>query len=551
MIRLNVMVFFAFLLVSCGGGGSFESEYDSPMASDGSGGTSVDSSADSNMDSGPDWVEGDYGKWIDGYEAQCENPRTSSEYSDSSGSSVLENFWIRAYSFDTYLWYQDLIDIDPKAEEEVLDSELRAKGRSDSWLNDQSLTRKYFDLMKTFELSPSGNPKDKYHFTYDTERWKKLSEGGVSAGYGMEFYRISDSRPRKWLIAYTEPDTPASVSGVVRGLDIVSIDGVDFREGTDADTLNAGLFPETVGEVHTFVFRNVETEDTFSVDLESQEITSTPVQSVKIFENSKAKVGYLVFNDHIATSEPLLIEAIETFKVSNVSELILDMRYNGGGFLDIARTLASMVAGDAAVGKIFSEYEFNNKYPNRNPITGSSLSPSRYISASTGRFLVSSGTQLPMLNLNRVVVISGSGTCSASEAVINGLRGVGVEVILIGDTTCGKPYGFYGIDNCGTTYFTIQFKGVNAVGYGDYTDGFSPPGSKYLGEPLPGCFIGDDLSKELGDSEEARLSASLQYLETGRCPSESSAQKRVHYSIRSTGEGYVVKSLPQGMLLRR
>ncbi len=150
----------------------------------------MDSSADSNMDSGPDWVEGDYGKWIDGYEAQCENPRTSSEYSDSSGSSVLENFWIRAYSFDTYLWYQDLIDIDPKAEEEVLDSELRAKGRSDSWLNDQSLTRKYFDLMKTFELSPSGNPKDKYHFTYDTERWKKLSEGGVSAGYGMEFYRI-------------------------------------------------------------------------------------------------------------------------------------------------------------------------------------------------------------------------------------------------------------------------------------------------------------------------------------------------------------------------
>ena len=60
-----------------------------------------------------------------------------------------------------------------------------------------------------------------------------------------------------------------------------------------------------------------------------------------------------------------------------------------------------------------------------------------------------------MLNLDRVVVISGSGTCSASEAIINGVRGVGVDVVLIGDTTCGKPYGFYGIDNCNsTTYFT-------------------------------------------------------------------------------------------------
>ena len=94
-----------------------------------------------------------------------------------------------------------------------------------------------------------------------------------------------------------------------------------------------------------------------------------------------------------------------------------------------------------------------------------------------------------MLNLNRVVVISGSGTCSASESIINGLRGVGVDVVLIGDTTCGKPYGFYAIDNCGTTYFTVQFKGVNALGFGDYADGFSPPGATSQGEEVPGCVI--------------------------------------------------------------
>ena len=54
------------------------------------------------------------------------------------------------------------------------------------------------------------------------------------------------------------------------------------------------------------------------------------------------------------------------------------------------------------------------------------------------------------------------------------LRGIDIEVIQIGSTTCGKPYGFYGLDNCGTTYFTVQFRGVNAKGYGDYSDGFSP-----------------------------------------------------------------------------
>jgi hypothetical protein len=87
------------------------------------------------------------------------------------------------------------------------------------------------------------------------------------------------------------------------------------------------------------------------------------------------------------------------------------------------------------------------------------------------------GQSLPTLNLPRVFVLTGPDTCSASESVINSLQGVDVEVIQIGTTTCGKPYGFYPEDNCGTTYFTIEFQGVNAKGFGDYTDGFSPGGT--------------------------------------------------------------------------
>ena len=102
---------------------------------------------------------------------------------------------------------------------------------------------------------------------------------------------------------------------------------------------------------------------------------------------------------------------------------------------------------------------------------------------------------------------------------MNGLRGIDIEVIQIGSTTCGKPYGFYAQENCGTTYFTTQFRGVNAKGYGDYSDGFSPSNlAEAEGEPVPGCAVDDDFSQPLGDKSEAMLSAALNYLKNGTCP---------------------------------
>ena len=129
---------------------------------------------------------------------------------------------------------------------------------------------------------------------------------------------------------------------------------------------------------------------------------------------------------------------------------------------------------------------------------------------------------LPTLNLPRVFVLTGGGTCSASEAIINGLRGVGVEVIQIGSTTCGKPYGFYPTDNCGTTYFTVQFRGSNALGFGEYSDGFSPANTQgVLGVSVPGCSVADDFEAQLGDETEARLAAALNYRDTQACPAPS------------------------------
>ena len=116
-------------------------------------------------------------------------------------------------------------------------------------------------------------------------------------------------------------------------------------------------------------------------------------------------------------------------------------------------------------------------------------------------------------------VLTGPGTCSASEAIINGLDGVNVQVIQIGTTTCGKPYGFYPQDNCGTTYFSIEFSGDNAKGFGDYADGFSPQNSAIpTNAVLPGCSTADDFTHQLGDPAEGRLAAALAYRNGQACP---------------------------------
>jgi carboxyl-terminal processing protease len=230
-------------------------------------------------------------------------------------------------------------------------------------------------------------------------------------------------------------------------------------------------------------------------------------------------VGYLLFNDHIATAETHLIDAVEQLDAAGVQELVVDIRYNGGGFLAIASQFAYMIAGDVPTsGQTFEEIRFNDKHPVTDPVTGQPLEPMPFFDTTLGgQFPEPAGQPLPALDLQRVFVLTGPGTCSASESIMNGLRGVDVEVIQIGSTTCGKPYGFYPTDNCGTTYFTIQFQGVNAEGFGDYPDGFSPE-NNVVGTPVPGCSVADDFTHELGDPLEARFAAALTLIGGGQCP---------------------------------
>ena len=161
-------------------------------------------------------------------------------------------------------------------------------------------------------------------------------------------------------------------------------------------------------------------------------------------------------------------------------------------------------------------------------------------------FTVHDNEPLPSVNLPRVFVLTGPGTCSASESVINGLRGIDVEVVQIGSTTCGKPYGFYATDNCGTTYFTVQFRGNNAKGFGDYSDGFSPANVAGIeGEEIPGCAVADDFNHGFADPDEGRLQTALRYRTDGSCPAPTGI------AARPTDTGFARKSFAVGAALEQ
>ena len=454
-------------------------------------------------DTTPTWTQGVY-EDASKFKNRCENPRSGLDadgdaYADKAGSTLHEKHWLRSWSNNTYLWYDEVTDQDVAGFDSAIE---------------------YFGELKTTATTDSGVYRDRFHYTQSTEEYAQLRSGGSSASYGAHFKLLAASPPRLARITYVEPNSPAANAGLKRGTQIISIDGVDFETGSDTDTLNSGLYPEENGEMHTFEVRHVAEADIKTIKLTSQVVTRSPVQNTRIIETDSGNVGYLTFNTFgTITAESALFNAFTTLAEESVSDLVIDLRYNGGGYLAISAQLAYMVAGEALTDdKIFEETVFNDKHPAINPVTGQAISKLAFINTSLG-FSVTAGQALPSVNLNRVFILSSGSTCSASESLINGLRGIDVDVVLIGDTSCGKPYGFYSTDNCGTTYSTIQFRGENNKGFGDYSDGFSPNNiSTTMGERIEGCQVEDDLLYPLGDENEAMFKAALDYRIDGSCP---------------------------------
>jgi C-terminal processing protease CtpA/Prc len=414
------------------------------------------------------------------------------------GGVAQEEAYLRSFIDETYLWYRDV------------PGNLVAA----SYATPQT----YFDALKTNAKTATGVAVDQFHWSQTTESWN-AAQAGLAEDYGIRWAALASAPPRNWLVADVAPHSPAALAGIKRGDRVTSIDGVDFVNAptaADALILNQGLFPSVL-TAHRFGFNgNPE------ASMIPAQYKLATVQRVATVPTANGVVGFFTFDSQIEQSEAELIAAFTQLKTANVSDLVIDMRYNGGGFLYVASKLAYMIAGPGATtGMVFEQTAFNDKQSSRN---------TTYAFAFGGT--TPSGS-LPHLDLRHVTLLVTRSTASASESVINSLRGVDVTVDLIGANTRGKPYGFFPQDNCGYTYFAIQFKGVNNKGFGDYADGFAPT-----------CAVADDYSHARGDIAEGMLKAALSYRQTGVCPVNASAQVLQAVSRGGSSMGLVQPDTP-------
>jgi len=474
----------ALTLAACGGGGGATGTLTNPPI-----GTNPGGSVSSN--DGPDPQLATLGDAFDTYWNFCAKPRTGIDpytgkpYPDKQGSLRDELTFLRAWSNQYYLWYNEI---------------------------PTNFTMSQFtDPVAYFEklMSPV-HDKDMYHFTYPSAEWDKLTNSGIELGYGITWSSAGPTAPRNWRVAIVEPGSPADAAGLRRGDQLTIVDGVDFvnaSDGSQVDKINAGLFPETAGATHSFTFKRGGVD--LAVSMPAKDVVATAVKNTRVIDTPTGRVGYLSFETHNAVAERQLIESMTTLRNAGVTDLVIDLRYNGGGLLGVAGELAYMVAGPSTENKVFSRLQYNDKIE-RSQAPEIIRFQSKPYGFGTGVNAVDKTQSLPYLGLSKVTVLTTAGTCSASESIINGLRGVDVQVNVIGAATCGKPYGFTPVPNCGTTYFSVEFQGVNAKGFGDYAGGIAPT-----------CSVADDLSHDLGDANEAMLATALSYRSTGICPAQA------------------------------
>lgn len=472
---LGLLVFAAFV-TACGGDGGNGSGYDSVL------GAAFEGS-ESEFEVFEPWLR---------LRNICENPRSR----DRRGTATDEKNFLRSFSNDTYLWYDEIDYVNP----------------ADSRYS----VAEYFDLMKSFERTPSGNLKDRFHFSQNTEQYLASTRQGTYAGYGFTLATVE----KEVIILLAEENAPAGRNGLSRGARIISVEGRTYEEA--GENLTDFLHPRGRNPPREYAFevRDLGATASRTFNMQAATVTTDPVRFTRVIETDSGPVGYLFFRTHNRPSEAELIHAFRELAEAEVTDLVLDLRYNGGGFLDIANQVGFMIAGSAAAsGRVFGRLQFNDKHPSIDPFTNRSIDPGYFHTRGQGFSSSTDGVALPALDLSRVFVLVTSSTCSASESIINGLHGIDVEVILIGQTTCGKPYGFYSTDNCGTTYSTINFRLVNDKNFGDYPEGFAPQNATGASSvSLPGCAVADDFDHALGDVNEAQLAAALRYRVDGSCP---------------------------------
>jgi C-terminal processing protease CtpA/Prc len=323
---------------------------------------------------------------------------------------------------------------------------------------------------------------DRWSFVADYDEFLAEMQG-TFVGHGIRIGLDEDSIAR---IALIYKNSPLYSEGVRRGWIVKKVNSVEVAPllAHDLAAYYTLMGPMEAGVTNTFLFRK---PDSSEVTISSTK-ASFNVNTVILYETlnlSSGVTGHLVLESFVVPTEQELITAFGYFKSHNVKDLIIDLRYNGGGYLYIARQLASYIGGNGLAGTTFSTLLYNNKMQSANqeyPFISTSYS----------------------LALPKIVVITTRGTASASEAVMNGLD-PHIDIVSVGDTTNGKPVGMNGW-SVGKKYFfwPITFKLINSSGQGDFFDGIAPD-----------KITTDDIVHDFNDTNEECLKEAILYLETG------------------------------------
>ena len=358
------------------------------------------------------------------------------------------------------------------------------------------------DYVDALTATARSQRRDRY-FTYVTSIAEENAfyASGSSAGFGI---RLSyDEGARRLFVSEAFENAPALNAGIDRGTEILGIgtsagniqDVASLFASGGAQAVSEALGPSTAGT--TRVLRVADASGTRTLTVAKADYNLTPVSNRyggKIIDDGGRKVGYVNLRTFIDTADPALRQVFANFRANDITNVVVDLRYNGGGLVSIAELMADLLGGNRATSEVFHYQVFRPEKASFN--TQHNFAPKAQSISST-----------------RIAFIGTDGTASASELVINGfqpyLRG---GAALVGTNTYGKPVGQVAIDRaaCDDRLRVIAFSTQNASRQGDYFDGLA---SKMDAT----CRAEDDVTRPLGDPTEASIRTALDFLAGRSC----------------------------------
>lgn len=445
------------------------------------------------------------------------------------------------FLFSSFLFISCSEDDDDVIEEEVITDpenldveDFIYKGMNNIYLykaDVPELDDDYFSTQDELEeyLSGFSSPEDLFYeglvysqedrFSFMTDDYIELENrfAGVSTTTGMNYGVAYHPNSRSKVLGYVRyvlPNTSAEEEGLERGMIFNKIDGEQLTPGNYSELLASESFSIQLAELDEDD-NVVDLEETF--DLTKAEYTANPVYITNTLDVNGKKVGYLMYNSFTADFDSELNAAFAEFQGENIDELVLDLRYNGGGNVETAVDLSSMITGQFE-GEIFSKQRWNQMYQEY----FEEEDPERLVDRFNDE--IRTEEKINSLNLERVYIIAGPSSASASELVINGLD-AHIDVIHVGANTVGKFQASvtlydspnFGKQNANPDHkYAIQplvYKSENALGNSDYVEGLVPdvPITEYVSEYAP-----------LGVPDEPLLAAALAHISGTRMPISTS-----------------------------